>query len=281
LGRTVGGKLVEPDGKYNCALQPGAPRPTTSSVLFSTLTGPDDVDWAIYRYDPVYAEIPIVGAPQVPACKETINSFPTFAYAGPLGLRDARTGELLFKPLQQVRGLPREVVEKLPKGYGIRVKRPSDYEPSAREPRVGYASGFAQNAWLLAQDSVVRCIDDYEACLADRTGELSKHYKYNDIFFVHEATPIDLYLMWWMDDGRHAQWSSDSDDKRWSDREGRRGRRTLTDVQLTTGVVDQFIVGDFISTGISGALTGNGRYIHGSCSDPRPTGKVEMTIETN
>ena len=78
---------------------PGSPRPRTSSVLFSTLTGVDDVDWAIYRYDPVYAEVPIVGAPQVPACAETIRSFVTFAYAGPLGLTDARSGEPLFEPL--------------------------------------------------------------------------------------------------------------------------------------------------------------------------------------
>lgn len=52
--------------------------------------------------------------------------------------------------------------------------------------------GFGQNAWLLAQDSVVECIDNFEKCLADQTGELSKHYNYNDIFFVQEDTPVKL-----------------------------------------------------------------------------------------
>jgi len=33
--------------------------------MFSTLTGHDDVDWAVYRYDPVYAEVPVVGAQQI------------------------------------------------------------------------------------------------------------------------------------------------------------------------------------------------------------------------
>ncbi len=84
----------------------------------------------------------------------------------------------------------------MPDGYGIRVKRPSSWKPDSRKPRVGYASGFGQNAWLLAEDSVVECIDDFERCLADETGELSRHYNYNDIFFVDEDQPIDLYLMW-------------------------------------------------------------------------------------
>jgi hypothetical protein len=273
LGETNDGNVIEPDGKYHCALQPGAPRPTTSSVLFSTLSGPNDVDWAIYRYDPVYSETPIVGAPQVPACRETIDSFATFAYAGPLGLRDARSGELLFMPLQSVQGLPKEIVEKLPKGYGIRVKKPSYYQPSVQQPRIGYASGFAQNAWLLAQDSVVRCIDDFEACLADKTGELSKHYNYNDLFFIRETTPVNLYLMWWADNNYYAQPQHKYFEKY--------NRRTLTDVQLTTGVVDQFVVGDFINTGISGPFVANGRYIHGRCSDPRPTRRVEIILETN
>ncbi len=104
-----------------------------------------------------------MGAPQVPACKETINSFVTFAYAGPLDLTDARMGESLFVSLDRAGRLPREVRTKLPEGYGIRVKRPSRYRPSIYEPRQGYASGYAQNAWLLAEDSVADCIDDFES----------------------------------------------------------------------------------------------------------------------
>ncbi len=259
-----------PDGEYHCALLPGAPRPRTSSVLFSTLTGVRDVDWAVYRYDPVYAETPIVGAPQVPACKETIRSFVTFAYAGPLDLMDARSGEPIFVPLNEAGALPDEIEENLPEGYGIRVKRPSLFNPTSREPRQGYASGFGQNAWLLAEDSVVECIDDFERCLADETGELSKHYNYNDIFFLDEDAPVALYLMWWADHGSHGSRRSDVDPN-----------RTLIDVSITTGVVDQFIVGDFINIGITGPFSGNGRYIHGSCRDPRPTDKVDITIENN
>jgi hypothetical protein len=268
---------------------PGAPRPRTSSVLFSTLTGEDDVDWGLYRYDPKYAEQPIVGAPQVPACTESIRTFVTFGYAGPLGLTDARTGEPLFVPLDEAGALPDEVIDNLPDGYGIRVKRPSSWKPSRRNPRAGYASGFAQNAWLLAEDSVVECIDDFERCLADETGELSRHYNYNDIFFVDEDDPIDFYLMWWVDSGNSNGDDEGSDDEG-SDDEGddaprNRGKRDsaprLIDVSITTGVIDQFIVGDFINIGITGPFSGNGRYIHGTCRDPRKTGRVEIIIENN
>lgn len=270
----------EPDGTYHCALLPGSPRPRTSGVMFSTLTGANDVDWAIYRYDPVYAEVPIVGAPQVPACKETINSFVSFAYAGPLDLKDARSGEPIFVPLNVAGSLPKEIRNKLPDGYGIRVKRPSRYKPSIYEPRQGYASGFAQNGWLLAQDSVVECIDNFEKCLADQTGELSKHYNYNDIFFMQEDTPVNLYLMWWVDNKGHRgnKWFNYDDDDRYYKESG---RKQLTDVSITTGVIDQFIVGDFINIGITGPFSGNGRYIHGRCKDPRRTNKVDIIIETN
>lgn len=270
----------EPDGNFHCALLPGSPRPRTSGVMFSTLTGPKDVDWAVYRYDPVYAEVPIVGAPQVPACKETINSFVSFAYAGPLDMKDARTGEPIFSPLNTAGRLPKEIRNKLPEGYGIRVKRPSRHKPSVQEPRQGYASGFGQNAWLLAQDSVVECIDNFEKCLADQTGELSKHYNFNDIFFMQEDVPVNLYLMWWVDSkGQHGNNRFDHQD---DDRHHKKSRRKqLTDVSMTTGVIDQFIVGDFINIGITGPFSGNGRYIHGSCRDPRKTNKVNIIIETN
>ncbi len=268
----------EPDGIYHCALLPGSPRPRTSGVIFSTLTGPHDVDWAIYRYDPLYAEVPIIGAPQVPACKENIKSFVSFAYAGPLGLKDARSGEHLFSPLNTAGYIPKEIRDKLPEGYGIRVKKPSRYKPSVYQPRQGYASGFGQNAWLLAQDSVVECIDNFEKCLADQTGVLSKHYNYNDIFFIQEDVPVKLYLMWWEDNKRqHVNKLHDNNNS--YDR--KYGRKHLTDVSMTTGVIDQFIVGDFINIGITGPFSGNGRYIHGSCDDPRKTNKVDITIETN
>jgi hypothetical protein len=273
-----------PDGNYHCALLPGSPRPRTSGVMFSTLTGPDDVDWAVYRYEPVYAEVPIVGAPQVPACKETINFFVSFAYAGPLELKDARSGEPIFTPLNKNRRIPEEIRNKLPEGYGIRVKRPSHYRPSIYEPRQGYASGFGQNAWLLAQDSVVECIDNFEKCLADETGELIKHYNYNDIFFMQEDAPVNLYLMWWIDNKgqRNNKWSDHDDDFNNDDRGYRKSsRKQLTDVSMTTGVIDQFIVGDFINISITGPFSGNGRYIHGSCKDPRKTDKVDIIIETN
>jgi len=256
--------IESPDGNYHCALLPGSPRPRTSSVLFSTLTGRDDVDWAVYKYDPIYGEQPIVGAPQVPACKETIYSFFTFAYAGPLAMTDARSGEPLFTTLGNAGPLPREIVEQLPEGYGIRVTRPHKTRPNWFDPRPGYASGFGQNGWLLAMDSVAKCIDSFEECLADETGELSKHFNGNDIFFVDEAEPVNLYLMWWQDSYKHHG-----------------GSKGLVDVSITTGVTDQFLVGDFANIGLTGPFSANGRYIHGSCRDPRKTGKVDIVIETN
>lgn len=278
-----------PDGAYHCALLPGAPRPRESSVLFSTLTGPKDVDWGVYKYDPVFDEQPIVGASQVPACKENLTSFVSFAYAGPLDMVDARSGEPLFVPVSEAGRLPREIKQKLPAGYGIRVKRPNTFKPTRRNPRLGYASGFAQNGWFLAPDSVVQCIDDFEACLADTTGELSKHYNDNDIFFVKEMEPVDLYLMWWSDDGKHkghkkhkyAKHKKHNKRHKHSKHGHSNNRRSLTDVSITTGVVDQFIVGDFINIGTSGPFSANGRYVHGKCSDPRPSGRVDMVIETN
>ena len=263
-----------PDGEYNCALLPGAPRPRESSVLFSTLTGPKDVDWGIYKYDPVFEEQPIVGAPQVPACKETLNSFVTFAYAGPLDMLDARSGKPVFVPISEAGKLPKEVREKLPEGYGIRVTRPQVFKPTKYNPRLGYASGFAQNGWLLAPDSVIECIDNFEKCLADETGELSKHYKGNDIFFVDEAQEVDLYLMWWNDESK-------KDLSHASLQEKRQHRQQLVDASITTGVVDQFIIGDFINIGVSGPFSANGRYVHGKCTDPRRGGRVDMVIETN
>jgi len=261
------------DGNYHCALLPGAPRPRTSSVLFSTLTGPNDVDWAVYDYNPAFAQQPIVAAPQVPACAETLHSFVSFAYAGPLGMKDARSGEPLFVPLEKAGKLPKEVSENLPEGYGLRVTRPHNTQPSWDNVRPAYASGFAQNGWLLAMDSVPKCIDSFEECLADETGELSKHYLGNDIFFIEEDEPVQLYLMWWADKERGK--------RHWGG--GKKGKKSkqLLDVSITTGVIDQFLVGDFANIGVTGPFSANGRYIHGSCHDPRDTGLVDMTIETN
>ena len=257
-----------PDGQYHCALLPGSPRPRTSSALFSTLTGAKDVDWAVYKYQPVYGTQPIVGAPQVPACEETVDSFPTFAYAGPLDMVDARSGEPLFVPLKKAGKLPAEVRKSLPRDYGIRITRPGNSEPSQFEPRIGFASGFGQNGWLLAPDSVVECIDNFEKCLADP--ELSRHYLHNDIFFVNADRPVDLYLLWWVDQGKRAPGDTGGDRK-----------RQLIDVSIATGVIDQFLIGDFANIGVTGPFSANGRYIHGQCNDPRPSGRVDIVIETN
>lgn len=257
-----------PDGRFHCALLPGAPRPRTSSVLFSTLTSSRDVDWAVYQYEPAYGEQPVVAASQVPACRENIGVYVTHAYLGPLSLRDARTGKPLFRPANKVGWLPPQVRHQIPSGYGVRVTRPSRNKVTKASPRLGYASGYGQNGWLLATDSVVECIDDFEKCLADTTGELSQHYKHNDIFFINEDKPVKLYLAWWV-----------AERDRGIEPDG--GRRRLIDVSITTGVIDQFIIGDFINIGVTGPFAGNGRYIHGRCSDPRKTSLVEMVIETN
>lgn len=97
---------------------------------------------------------------------------------------------------------------------------------------------------------------------------------------MKEDAPVDLYLMWWVDNkGQRGNNGFDHDnDER---HRGNSGRNRLTDVSMTTGVIDQFIVGDFINIGITGPFSGNGRYIHGSCKDPRKTNKVEIIIETN
>ncbi|TCI02414.1 hypothetical protein EZV61_13735 [Corallincola luteus] len=259
--------LGAPDGVYHCAIQSGSPRPRTSSVLMSTLTGVNDVDWGIYRYKPAYREQPIVAAPQVPACEQNLKQFVSFAYMGPLGLRDARTGEELFTPVGEVGDLPDDVIDNIPNGYGIRVNYPDKFNPRRNNPRIGYASGFAQNAWLLAPHSIKECIDSFEKCLAEE--ELRSHYDGNDIFFINEQESVDLYLAWWVNDPSKYRWQDYLK------------RYKLYDVSITTGVIDQFLLGDFISIGTTGPFTANGRYVHGRCSDPRPGGRVDMTIETN
>ena len=96
---------------------------------------------------------------------------------------------------------------------------------------------------------------------------------------MQEDSPVKLYLMWWVDNAGqrgNKHFDNDNDDHR-----GKSRSKQLTDVSLTTGVIDQFIVGDFINIGITGPFSGNGRYIHGRCKDPRETDKVNITIETN
>ncbi|GEA61623.1 hypothetical protein VCO01S_28160 [Vibrio comitans NBRC 102076] len=260
--------IAVPDGNYHCAIESGSPRPRTSSVLMSTLTGIDDVDWAVYDYKAYYKQQPIVAAPQVPACEENLTQFVTFAYAGPLGMKDARSPNTkLFIPLEDAGNLPDEVMDKLPGNYGIRVIRPDTFRPNRNNPRIGYASGYAQNAWLLAPHSIKECIDSFEKCL--EVPELNSHYVGNDIFFIEEEQNVRLYLMWWIDSNSRSRW------------EKFRNQYRLYDVSITTGVIDQFLLGDFISISQSGPFTGNGRYVHGKCSDPRRRGQVDMTIETN
>jgi hypothetical protein len=69
----------------------------------------------------------------------------------------------------------------------------------------------------------------------------------------------------------------------WSDNKNNRsrGKKGLTDASITTGVVDQFIVGDFNNIAQSGPFSANGRYIHGKCTDPRVNGRADIIIETN
>lgn len=269
---------ANPDGIYHCALLPGAPRPRESSVFFSTLTTLKDVDWAVYHYDPIYDIQPIVGAPQVPACAENLGSFISFAYAGPINMLDGRSGEPLFTAIEEAGELPDEIknsLAKLPETHGIRVTRPNSFEASATTPRTGYASGFGQNGWLLAPDSVVQCIDDFETCLADTSGDLNRHYAGNDLFFVDEDEPVTLYLMWWVDlDAQVPGFNGGSmlDFLQ---------KLRLTDASMTTGVVDQFIVGDFINIGTSVPFSAAGRYVHGACNDPRTDGAANVIIETN
>ena len=86
--------------------------------------------------------------------------------------------------------------------------------------------------------------------------------------------------MWWADNAgqRGDKRFDNGDDDRY---QGESRNKQLTDVSLTTGVIDQFIVGDFINIGITGPFSGNGGYIHGRCKDPHKTNKVDIIIETN
>ena len=81
---------------------------------------------------------------QPPACRENLYTFPTFAYAGPLNLRDARSGEFLFQEVSEFKGIPKEIRKKLPEGYGLRVRRPGFFIPTSNNPRPGYTSGYGE-----------------------------------------------------------------------------------------------------------------------------------------
>jgi len=74
--------------------------------------------------------------------------------------------------------------------------------------------------------------------------------------------PVTLYLVWWLDDDTN-------------------NTERLIDASVSTGVIDLFIVEGFIKTGITGPFSSNGRYINDLSTDPWPTGKVNITIETN
>lgn len=64
--------------------------------------------------------------------------------------------------------------------------------------------------------------------------------------------------MWWADNAgqRGDKRFDNGDDDRY---QGESRNKQLTDVSLTTGVIDQFIMGDFINIGITGPFSGNGR----------------------
>ena len=227
-------------------------------MLSSALVGPDDVDVAVYDYDPSYGEVTMIGMAQTPACRENIDFFPTVAWAGPLSLTDARSGEPLFRPLSGFDGLPDDIVFGLPAGYGIRVTPPAArYEPSRSEPRPGFYSGFGQNAWLYNPGTqIFPCVEDAASCIADPG---STHFDNNDFFFLKSDSPVELYALWWAERGI--------------------GNRAVRDAAMVVGTKDNFTPGDFAALGIQAKATGNGRSIHGQCRDPRPTGEVDITIE--
>jgi hypothetical protein len=241
-----------------CDLSAGAPRPRAGIAMSSALVGPDDVDAAVYNYDPRFGEVTMIGIAQAPACRETIDFFPTVAWAGPLDLTDARSGEPLFQPLGAFDGLPEEIVLGLPAGYGIRVTPPAaQYQPGASDPRPGFYSGFGQSAWLYNRGTqIVPCVEDAESCIADPD---STHFDNNDFFFVNSVSPVDLYAIWWAERGI--------------------GERKVGDAAMVIGTTDSFTPGDFAALDVQAKATGNGRDIHGRCRDPRPTGRVDITIE--
>lgn len=241
-----------------CDLSAGAPRPRAGIAMSSALVGSDDVDAAVYNYDPSFGQVTMIGIAQTPACRENINFFPTVAWAGPLDLTDARSGEPLFQPRDNFDGLPKEVKESLPVGYGLRVTPPAEgYWPRRSTPRPGFYSGFGQNAWLYNLGTqIVPCVEDAESCIAD---PVSTHFDNNDHFFLAATVPIRLYALWWAERGTRP--------------------RTVRDAAMVIGTVDAFTPGDFAALEFQGKATGNGRDIHGRCRDPRPTGRVDILIE--
>lgn len=110
--------------------------------------------------------------------------------------------------------------------------------------------------------------------VADTTGELSKHYENDDIFFINEEENVDLYLMWWAEIDREYY-------RGLSHEERKAYRQRLIDVSMITGVIDQWTAGDYIDLGKVLPLVANGRYIHGKCTDPRKGGKATIRIEPN
>ncbi len=241
-----------------CDLSAGAPRPNAGIAMSSALVGRDDVDVAAYDYEPRFGEVTMIGIAQTPACRENIDFFPTVAWAGPLELTDARSGELLFQALDEVEDLPEEVGAGLPDGYGIRVTPPAPrYVPRRGSPRPGYYTGFAQSAWLYNLGTQIEpCVEDAEACIADPG---STHFDHNDVFFLAAEAPLRLYALWWAERGT--------------------GRRKVRDAAMVIGTTDRFTPGDFAALEFQNKAAGSGRDVHGRCRDPRPTGRVDITVE--
>ena len=242
-----------------CDLSAGSPRPKASAVFFSTLVGPADVDVGVYEYLPTWGEVGLVAIAQVPACAENIHFFPTVTWAGPLGLTDARTGEHLFQPPESFDRIPDQILEGLPEGYGLRMTRPAEgYNPTPNDPRPGFHSGHGWDAWLYNRGTqIMPCGTDPEICATD---PLSTHLLHNDYFHVAATAPVTLYALLWADKG-----VGDN-------------RKQIADVSMAVGITDRFTPGDYAFLEIFGKAAGNGRSIHGTCSDPRATGKVDILL---
>jgi hypothetical protein len=88
------------------------------------------------------------------------------------------------------------------------------------------------------------------------------HFDNNDYFYFRGAEKVKLFAIWWLDRQDHGDEA-----------------RELFDVAMSFGTTDFYTPGDYAALGPAAQSVGSGRAIHGRCTDPRTTGKVDIHIE--
>jgi hypothetical protein len=290
-----GSCIANNNSEMVCDLAPGTARPNIGVVYRSRLVGPRDIDWGIWNYSPNMGKVPMVLIPSVGACVENLNKFPSVVIAGPINLLDPDSGERIFAPPRDFDFLPTEIINKiksLDRTYGIRlVQQRDDYVPSEADPRPGYFSIFGPGASLYFKGtSVDPCVENYQTCLNNPE---SDHFDYNDFFFLENDEPVSLYYAVWDEEiyalnneYRFLRQERDQEKARiFSGQKYSRDKlikleaqldKFIVDVGLVMGTRDSMTSGDSLRQSYLGAATGGGRNNHGTCTNPVPTGKVDV-----